>query len=241
MTLRASSERRPGWCPTALRCALGGLVAALLLPAAGRPAPPPAASAAPAAPAVQVFLTVDEALTLAFPGAEVTKETVYLTAEQRQRVEARLGAQLDSAVARPYVARRAPTDGAPPELVGVAWFESHRVRTLQETIMFAVDPQGRVQRVEVLAFAEPAEYLPRAKWYGQFPGRVLDDELQLGRGIREVAGATLTARATVAAARRSLALQAELFPPAKEPPPEPPPEPRPSPSGTTSGPRVQGP
>jgi hypothetical protein len=67
-----------------------------------------------------------------------------------------------------------------------------------------------VARLEVLAFAEPEEYLPRARWYGQFLGRALDDELNLGRGIRGVSGATLTARATTRAVRRVLAVHAVL-------------------------------
>ncbi len=49
------------------------------------------------------------------------------------------------------------------------------------------------------------DYLPRGAWYGQFAGRGLDDELELKRGIKGVTGATLTARATTAAARRLLA------------------------------------
>ena len=50
------------------------------------------------------------------------------------------------------------------------------------------------------------DYLPREGWYRQFDGRHLDDELHLDRSIRSVSGATLTATATTAAARRILAL-----------------------------------
>ena len=71
--------------------------------------------------------------------------------------------------------------------------------------MILVDPAGSIARIEILSFAEPEEYLPRQAWYGQFPGRKLDDELSLRRGIRPVSGATLTARATTEAARRILA------------------------------------
>jgi hypothetical protein len=63
-----------------------------------------------------------------------------------------------------------------------------------------------VRRIEVLAFREPEDYLPRAAWYGQFLDRELGDGLALKRDIRGVAGATLTARATTDAVRRVLAL-----------------------------------
>jgi hypothetical protein len=62
----------------------------------------------------------------------------------------------------------------------------------------------------VLSFAEPPDYLPRKGWYEQFAGRELDDELRLDRGIRAVSGATLTATATTAAARRVLAVHLEI-------------------------------
>lgn len=149
-------------------------------------------------------LSVDEALALAFPGCEVARGTVYLTAEQRKRAEELAGEELPTAVVHPYVATRGD------EACGTGYFDTHRVRTLAETLLVAIGPSGEILRVEVLAFAEPPEYLPRAEWYGQFAGRGLDAELALRRGIRPVAGATLTARATAAAARRALALDRVL-------------------------------
>lgn len=162
----------------------------------------PGPSGAPTA--AKVFLTVEEALELAFPGCEVERRTVYLTEAQERRVAELARVDHEGRVARPYVARK---DGV---LVGTAYFDTHRVRTLRETLMVVVDPQQRIRRVELLAFGEPEDYVPRAAWYAQFPGRALDDELVLGRGIRAVTGATLTARATTDCARRTLALHAVL-------------------------------
>lgn len=157
-----------------------------------------ALAAAPAA--ARVLLTVEEALALAFPGAQVERRTVFLSSQQLARAEALGGLRPGSAIVHPYVARR---DGA---VVGTAYFESHVVRTLGETVMVTVDPSGRVGRVELLSFDEPPDYIPRVEWYRQFDGRSLDRELELRRAIRPVAGATLTARATTDAARRVLAL-----------------------------------
>lgn len=149
-------------------------------------------------------LSRDEALALAFPGATVRRSTVYLTRAQRRRAEKLAHSPLASGIARPYKAFK---DG---KLVGTAWFDTHKVRTLKETLMIVVDPAGRVRRMEILAFGEPADYIPPAAWYAQFPGRALDDDLDLKRGIRGVTGATLTARATTAAVRRALALDRVL-------------------------------
>jgi hypothetical protein len=62
--------------------------------------------------------------------------------------------------------------------------------------------------VHLLAFHEPAEYLPPARWLAQFDARGLDDELSLRRGIAGIAGSTMTASAITAAVRRVLAIHA---------------------------------
>jgi len=158
----------------------------------------------------RVLLTVEEALDLAFPGAEIERRTVFLEPEARRRIEARAGSALASAIVHPYVATR---DG---ETVGTAYFDVHVVRTLPETVMVAVARDGTIARIEVLSFDEPPDYLPRDAWYAQFEDGALDGELELGRAIRPVAGATLTARATTEAARRVLALHEELAGPPLE-------------------------
>jgi FMN-binding protein len=148
----------------------------------------------------KVFLSVEEALDLAFPKCEVARRTSYLTPEQVRRARELAGAEIPSALVTSYVATR----GGQP--AGVAYFDTHRVRTLPETLMVVVDPRGLVARVEVISFREPEEYLPRGGWYEQFRGETLDRDLQLKRDIHPVTGATLTARATTNAVRRVLAL-----------------------------------
>lgn len=171
------------------RCAALPVLLALLFLGAANPA------------AAKVFLSVDEALELAFPGCQVARRTTYLTPEQLARARAAAGVEVPSALVTSYAAS-CPA-GKPG---GTAYFDTHRVRTLPETVMIVVDPAGAVRRLEVLSFSEPEEYLPRGPWYGQFLGRRLDGDLQLKRAIRPVTGATLTARATTTAVRRVLAL-----------------------------------
>lgn len=156
------------------------------------------AAAGPAS--AKVYLTVDEALDLAFEGCRVERTTVYLTDAEKERAEALAGSDVESAIVYPYVADCGGEPG------GTAYFDAHRVRTLPETLMVVVSPRGEVTRVEILAFNEPEDYIPRDIWYQQFLDEDLDRELALGRSIRAVTGATLTARATTQAVRRVLAL-----------------------------------
>jgi len=166
----------------------------------------------------------------------VQRATLYLTPAQHQRAEALAGEPVRTALVPVYRAR------CGNQAAGTAYFDAHRVRTLQETIMVVVDNRGRVSRVEVLAFEEPPDYMPRRPWYEQFRERTLDSELRLDRGIRPVTGASLTALATTAAVRRVLAVHqavAETAPPAPAPTesapgatPRPTTKPRPSPAGS---------
>lgn len=154
----------------------------------------------------RVLLSVDEALRLAFPKADVERESIFLTGEELATASDAAGESITRSLLVRYVARR---DGA---LVGTAYLDHHRVRTLDEALLVVVTPDATIARIEVLSFDEPPDYLPRRGWYEQFPGRALDDDLRLDRGIRAVTGATLTATATTAAARRILALHRVLEP-----------------------------
>lgn len=158
--------------------------------------------------AARVLLSVDEALALAFPGCRVERATVYLTEDQLAAARRLAGVEIPGAVVHPYRAScpAGGDGGGGGETVAVAYFDTHRVRTLPETLMVAVDATGAVRRLEVIAFSEPADYLPRGGWYAQFLGRRLDGSLALGGEIRNVTGATLTARATADAVRRVLAI-----------------------------------
>jgi hypothetical protein len=148
-----------------------------------------------------VFLAKDEALALAFPGAERVEERVFiLTGVQKADVEHRAHAPLDSQLWTIYVGWKA---GA---VTGYAIIDSHTVRTLPETFMVVIDPNGTLRRVDVLAFNEPPEYQPTARWIEQFPGKHLDEDLRIGAGIQGITGATLSAQAMTAGVRRALAL-----------------------------------
>jgi hypothetical protein len=147
-----------------------------------------------------VLVTVEEALAAAFPDAELVRESLFLDDDQLERAEELAGRRPHSGLVTRY---RAIADG---QLVGWAYLDTHRVRTLPETLMIVISPDAVVVRVEVVAFREPLEYIPPDGWYEQFDDRVLDDELELKRAIRPVTGATLTARATTDAVRRVLAI-----------------------------------
>lgn len=147
----------------------------------------------------RVLLSQREALDLAFPGSSVERRTAYLTEEEGRRIESLAQARADSRLVAYYVGRS--TRG----LEGYAFFETHTVRTMPETFMVVLDPEGTVRFVEMLAFYEPEDYLPPPRWLALFRDKGLGDSLRVKRGIRNISGATLTAQAVSDGVRRVLA------------------------------------
>lgn len=168
-------------------------------------------AALPAAAAGQVLMTQEEALRLAFPGAEVSRHTAFLSDGELERARELAGetgddVEVDRRVVNYYVAHRQCRPA------GVAYFDVHRVRTLDEVVMVVVTPDERIERIEVLRFSEPPEYRAPEGWLDQLDGTALDDELSLKGGVVNMTGATLTSRAVVEAARRVLALHRLIDP-----------------------------
>jgi Na+-translocating ferredoxin:NAD+ oxidoreductase RnfG subunit len=155
----------------------------------------------------KVFLKVEEALAQSFPAARHCKtepQSKVLTADQMKKASELAGSPIPSALVVRYVAT---CDGKP---AGIAYTDTHRVRTHPETLLIVVGPKASVERVEVLSFDEPLDYIPREQWYGTFKNKKLDPELQIKKAIPFVTGASLTSRATTDAVRRALALDQVL-------------------------------
>lgn len=155
-----------------------------------------------AAPAhAKVFYSRSEALALAFPDADrIEDESILLGDDQASRIEQLAKSRLESRLVRFHRGYRGT------ELLGYAFIDVHTVRTLPEAFLVVLSPEGAVRMVRVLAFHEPLEYMPSARWYRQFEQKTIAAPLRLGGDVHGIVGATLSARATTEGVRRVLAL-----------------------------------
>lgn len=157
--------------------------------------------AIPTTATAKAFYSKQEALALAFPEAEQTEtKTVFLTDDQAQHVSTLASASVESKLATIYVGRKAG------QVLGYAFIETNVVRTLPETFLIVVSPTGVVQKLFVLAFYEPEEYMPSTRWLQQFDRKTLTPALQVRHDIHGIAGATLSSRAITSGVRKALSL-----------------------------------
>lgn len=146
----------------------------------------------------------EDALRAAFPDAEIRSEVIFLTEDQMREASERSGVEIKSALVSRFIAV------SRGNIVGIAYLDTHVIRTKKESLLVILHPDGKIRRIEKVAFLEPSEYIPPDLWYQQFEGKELNNDLQLDAGIRRVTGATLTAQATTAAVRRVLAVDSLL-------------------------------
>ncbi len=147
-------------------------------------------------------MTQPQALARAFStGVKAVRQTVFLTPEQIASAKKASGVDFKDRMIVRYTG-----SNAAGVVVGYAYFDTHIVRTLPETIMIVLTADGRVRKIEILSFDEPPDYLASERWIAQLGNRKLDDEFSLKRSIRPLSGASLTARVIVNASRKVLAL-----------------------------------
>jgi hypothetical protein len=151
-----------------------------------------------------VYLSIEQAQQLMFPGVALTPDVRQLTDAQRQAV------QQDSGVAVPSSALQAwrAADGG--------WFIVDSVIGKHSPIRFALalDAHGGVRQLEILEYIESYGGEVRlSSWRHQFVGKQRSDQLQLEHNIRNISGATLSCTHVTQGVRRLLSTYALVLGP----------------------------
>ena len=148
----------------------------------------------------QVFTTPERALAQACPGARLEHRERTLDDDEARAVESAAKARLAARTCESWAVWRGDT------LAATAFLDTRTVRTMPASVLVVVAPDTTVRRVEILAFHEPSDFRPPARWLGLFAHRRLSDSLWPRRDIAALSGATLTARAITESVRLALAL-----------------------------------
>ncbi|RLB41626.1 MAG: FMN-binding protein [Deltaproteobacteria bacterium] len=150
----------------------------------------------------QVYYSVRGLLAEHFSQSKVVDfQRVKLSGDRRTELERQLGEKLDRGEYIFYVARSGDV------IDGYALFD--RQIGQHEYIDFATffDDQGRVTRVEVVAYREPyGDGIRSKRFREQFVGKEADSGFRPGHDIDVISGATLSARAMARAVKRATLL-----------------------------------
>ncbi len=148
----------------------------------------------------KIYYSKKEAMVLAFgEGASVEMLSLFPTDTEKRRIEKLARVKLRSAFFTFYVGKK---NG---EISGYAAIENHKVRTKPETLLIVLTKEGQLRDIHTLAFHEPPEYQPPARWFAQLYHRPID-EMSFSTGIQAMTGATLSTRAALASVRKVLAI-----------------------------------
>jgi Na+-translocating ferredoxin:NAD+ oxidoreductase RnfG subunit len=147
----------------------------------------------------QVYYSVRGLLADQFRQSEVVDfKRIILSSRIREQVERQLGEKLEKGEYIFYVAHTGD------DIDGYAFFD--REIGQHEYIDFATffDGDGRVTRVEVVAYREPyGDGIRSERFRNQFVGKSADNRLRAGHDIDVISGATLSAQAMAKAVKRA--------------------------------------
>ena len=90
-----------------------------------------------------------------------------------------------------------------------AIFDSHIVRSKEETLLFLLDKKGKLHDIQVLTFQEPPEYKAPSTWLKELKGQSLikdQKKLHLENEVDAITGATLTYQSVLNALKRVMLL-----------------------------------
>ena len=154
----------------------------------------------------QIFLTQDAALKLAFSDCDrVEKKVHHMTRQEKEKIEARLGWALSESTVTIFEGFRENQ----PRGRGVAAEEIGKFKPI--TFMVKVSNEGKVERVDVMAYRETVgSEVRRRRFTGQFNGKSAKDPLRINRDVLNITGATMSVQAMTAGVRKVLVILDEI-------------------------------
>ncbi|MGH7895997.1 MAG: FMN-binding protein [Candidatus Binatia bacterium] len=156
-----------------------------------------------------VFLTEAEAPRAVFPKADAfERRAVPATAERRAKVAEQLGKVLPSMWEERWVVFRATREGTP---LGQAFVVEEVGKHRPITFVVGLRPDHTVEDVAVMAYREAyGAEIRTARFLGQYEGKGPRDDLRAYRGVKNIAGATLSVEAASRAVHKAQAIAATL-------------------------------
>ncbi len=156
---------------------------------------------------LEIYFTEEEAAKVMFPDSKhIRRETITLTAEQKDIIEQRIGWKFPETSFPVYIGE---TEGT---IDGYAIVQNTIGKHRPITYMVAVDAEGEVTNFEVLVYREArGNEIATKRFNYQYQGKDVRDPIRINRDIINISGATMSVRSASAGVKRVLVLVDEIY------------------------------
>jgi len=136
---------------------------------------------------------------------EVTKKNILLNKSQIQIVQKDAKAKIKNKIFRIFKATKNN------KTLGYGVLVKRKVRSKSAVILYAISIDSILKSIEIIAFNEPAEYIPSKTWMKQFDEIPTNKMLKVSRDIPTITGATMSASSIVNGSRVAFAIYKEIL------------------------------
>ncbi len=138
-------------------------------------------------------------------GATVTENNVLLTQAQAANIEENSKTKLESKIIRVFKAAKNN------KILGFGVLVNKKIRSKNGVVLYIISPDSVLKSVEIVAFNEPAEYIPSKKWISQFNEIKSAKIDEASKNIPTITGATLSAKSIIDGSRVAFAVYNEVL------------------------------
>lgn len=136
---------------------------------------------------------------------EVTKKNILLNKSQIQTVQKDAKAKIKNKIFRIFKATKNN------KTLGYGVLVKRKVRSKSAVILYVISIDSILKSIEIIAFNEPAEYIPSKTWMKQFDEIPTNKMLKVSRDIPTITGATMSASSIVNGSRVAFAIYKEIL------------------------------
>jgi len=136
---------------------------------------------------------------------EVTKKNILLNKSQIQIIKKDAKAKIKNKIFRIFKATKNN------KTLGYGVLVKRKVRSKSAVILYAISIDSILKSIEIIAFNEPAEYIPSKTWMKQFDEIPTNKMLKVSRDIPTITGATMSASSIVNGSRVAFAIYKEIL------------------------------
>lgn len=148
----------------------------------------------------KILITPLDAMKDAYPtSTDVVKKNIILSKKNASTITSEANVKLPSKIFRVFRAYENE------KVIAYGILLNKKVRSKNAAVLYIISQDSILKNIEIIAFNEPAEYLPSKTWNAQFENISTDTKLRSSKEIANITGATLSAKSITDGSRIAFA------------------------------------